>query len=110
MIPKKCCLTCLEYGLDFKLDGFCFKYEDDELENCCQRYYDGEYIKAQGEWIDVGKCVDDGRYMKTSCCNRRYLIKSFAVHKDGKWLSERFYLPKICPNCGAVMILDVNNT
>lgn len=49
MIPKKCCLTCSEYSLDFKLDGFCFKYEDSELENCCQNYYNSEYIKAQGE-------------------------------------------------------------
>lgn len=89
MIPKKCCRSCRNFDIDFKLDGFCSKYEDYDID--CERYKSDALITAKGKWIN------DGNFMITSCCNKVYGVYRFVETRKG------IHLPKYCPNCGARM-------
>ena len=89
VIPKNCCKTCKNFAIDFKLDSFCYSYEDYNIE--CDMYKSDTSIITEGKWINDGDC------MITSCCNKAYDINKFAETRNG------IYLPKICPNCGAKM-------
>lgn len=93
MIPKHCCRTCKNFGIDFKLDCFCYKYEDYEIDCDCEEYKNSVPITTNGKWINDGDC------MITSCCNKAYDINKFAETRNSIWL------PKVCPNCGAKMDL-----
>lgn len=95
MIPKKCCKSCRNFNTDFKLDRFCSKYEDYDID--CEKYKSDTLITVRGKWINDGDC------MITSCCNKAYDINKFAETRNGIWL------PKYCPNCCADMTRGAEN-
>lgn len=95
MIPKKCCKSCRNFNTDFKLDRFCSKYEDYDID--CEKYKSDTLITVRGKWIH------DGDFMITSCCNKVYGIYRFVETRKG------IYLPKYCPNCCADMTRGAEN-